>query len=130
MLNRFVTPDPETGIVLCPSEALQNSGPAQLFNVRYCGQPYTAFAVRFDGDVHAYVNRCSHVPMEMDYVPGQFFDITGRWLICATHGAMHAPQTGGCISGPCRSGLIKITTTEKDGLVRWHTAPQLEMTKD
>jgi nitrite reductase/ring-hydroxylating ferredoxin subunit len=96
------------------------------FDVVYCGQTCYAFAVRFYGTVHAYLNRCSHVPMEMDYQPNRFFDLTGQWLICATHGAMYRPETGECRAGPCRGGLVKIALSEQDGVVHWHTAHNLK----
>jgi hypothetical protein len=44
-----------------------------------------------EGQVHAYLNRCTHVAMEMDYQPNRFFDDTGHWLLCATHGAAYRP---------------------------------------
>jgi nitrite reductase/ring-hydroxylating ferredoxin subunit len=113
-------------MALCNSDVLVNSGAAAPFDVVYCGQTCMAFAIRYDGQVHAYLNRCSHVPMEMDYQPNQFFDLTGHWLICATHGATYSPKTGACRGGPCRGGLIKIETSESDGVVHWHTAQQLQ----
>ena len=112
-------------IALCKSDALVNSGEAQPFDVLYCGQSCLAFAIRYADQVHAYLNRCSHVPMEMDYQPNRFFDLTGHWLICATHGATSSPKTGACQGGPCRGGLVKIETSEIDGVVHWHTDPQL-----
>ncbi len=112
-------------IALCKSDALVNSGEAQPFDVLYCGQSCLAFAIPYADQVHAYLNRCSHVPMEMDYQPNRFFDLTGHWLICATHGATYSPQTGACQGGPCRGGLVKIETSEIDGVVHWHTDPQL-----
>ena len=114
-------------IPLCPSRTLENGGPAQAFWVRYCGRRQSAFAVRYAGEVVAYLNRCTHVPIEMDYQPGNFFDVTGQWLICATHGAMHAPLTGTCIGGPCRGGLVKIETSEYEGVVHWHTGPSIDI---
>ena len=113
-------------IPLCNSDALLDSGDAVPFDVIYCGQTCLAFAIRYEGTVHAYLNRCAHVPMEMDYQPNRFFDMTGHWLICATHGAMYSPQTGMCRAGPCRGGLIKIGLTEQSGVVRWHTAHNLK----
>jgi len=113
-------------VALCNSQALANSGEAVPFDVIYCGQTCLAFAIRYDDEVHAYLNRCSHVPMEMDYQPNRFFDLTGHWLICATHGATYSPKTGRCKGGPCRGALIKIDTSERDGVVHWHTAPQLQ----
>ncbi|MCO5102453.1 MAG: Rieske 2Fe-2S domain-containing protein [Burkholderiaceae bacterium] len=111
---------------LCASDALADSGAAVAFDVVYLGQACRAFAVRYQGQVQAYLNRCGHVPMEMDYVEGQFFDSTGHWLMCATHGAMYAPASGHCVAGPCRRGLVKITVSEQAGRVRWHTSPQLQ----
>jgi len=112
-------------IALCKSDVLVNSGDAVPFDVVYCGQTCLAFAIRYQGTVHAYLNRCSHVPMEMDYQPNRFFDLTGHWLICATHGATYSPKTGACQGGPCRGGLIKIQASESNGMVHWHTAQQL-----
>lgn len=111
---------------LCNSRDLQNSSLAVPFDVIYQGQTCTAFAIRYQGEVHAYLNRCTHVAMEMDYQPNQFFDLTGHWIICATHGAMYHPRTGQCRGGPCRGGLVKIAISEEDGVVCWHTAPNLQ----
>ena len=113
-------------IALCNSQDLVNSGTAVPFDVVYWGQTCYAFAVRYADQVQAYLNRCTHVPMEMDYQPNQFFDLTGHWLICATHGAMYSPTTGACRSGPCRGGLVKIAVSETDGVVHWHTAHNLK----
>jgi nitrite reductase/ring-hydroxylating ferredoxin subunit len=113
-------------LALCASADLANGGSAVPFDVVYGGQTCRAFAIRYQGEVHAYLNRCAHVAMEMDFQPNQFFDSSGDWLICATHGALYQPQTGQCRGGPCRSGLIKITLSERDGVVRWHTAPNLQ----
>ena len=113
-------------IALCPSSALVDSGLAVPFDVVFRGQTCRAFAIRYAGTVHAYLNRCSHVPMEMDFQPDRFFDFTGQWLVCATHGAMYAPDSGACIGGPCRGGLVRITLQERDGVVHWHTAHNLK----
>ena len=113
-------------ILLCNSADLADSGLAVPFDVMYAGQTCRAFAVRFEGQVQAYLNRCTHVAMEMDYQPDSFFDTEGRWLLCATHGATYAPETGECVGGPCRGGLVKITLSETDGVVHWHTAYNLK----
>ena len=113
-------------VFLCNSADLVNSGEAVPFYVVYCDQTCRAFAVRYRDQVHAYLNRCAHVSMEMDYQSNRFFDSTGHWLMCATHGATYQPQTGHCRSGPCRGGLIKIKLSENDGLVHWHTGRNLK----
>ena len=116
----------DQAIPLCNSQDLQDSGLAVPFDVVYAGQTCRAFAVRFEGQVQAYLNRCTHVAMEMDFQPDRFFDTEGRWLLCATHGATYAPQTGECVGGPCRGSLVKINLSESQGVVHWHTAYNLK----
>ena len=112
-------------IALCGSAALVERGCAVPFDVVFAGQTCRAFAVRFDAQVHAYLNRCTHVAMERDWQPNRVFDTTGQWLLCASHGAAYAPDTGACAGGPCRQGLVKITLSESDGVVYWHSAYNL-----
>ncbi len=112
----------DTSIALCNSRDLVEGSRAVPFDVLYAGQTCRAFAIRFEGVPHAYLNRCAHIPMEMDFQPDQFFDDSGRWLVCATHGATYNPESGDCAGGPCRSGLVKIALSERDGVVHWHTA--------
>lgn len=118
--------NPKPALDLCASEALAERGAAVAFDVVFEGRACRAFAVRFGGEAHAYLNRCGHMPMEMDYVEGQFFDSTGQWLMCATHGATYAPTSGKWLSGPCGHALIKIAVSEEAGRVHWHTSPQLQ----
>ncbi|MEO6625263.1 MAG: Rieske 2Fe-2S domain-containing protein [Burkholderiaceae bacterium] len=111
---------------LCNSADLRDGGLAVGFDVVYLGQSCRAFAIRYGGDVHAYLNRCSHVPMELDFQPDRFFDSTGHWLICSTHGATYHPATGQCSGGPCRGNLVRIDLLEQEGVVHWHTAHNLK----
>ena len=113
-------------IALCNAGDLQDGADAVPFDVIFQGQTCLAFAVRYAGCAHAYLNRCAHVPMEMDFQPNRFFDTTGHWLICATHGATYHPATGACLGGPCRGGLVKIALQEQGGVVHWHTAHNLK----
>jgi nitrite reductase/ring-hydroxylating ferredoxin subunit len=111
---------------LCPSHELLEGGLAVPFDVLYDGQDCRAFAVRSKGKVQAYLNRCTHIAMEMDYQPDRFFDEAGQWLMCATHGATYDPATGACVGGPCQGGLIKIELTERDAQVFWHPTHKLQ----
>jgi nitrite reductase/ring-hydroxylating ferredoxin subunit len=116
----------EQAIPLCPSRDLVDGGLGVPFDVIYAGQTCRAFAIRHEGQARAYLNRCSHVAMELDFQPNRFFDESGQYLICATHGAMFDPSTGHCKGGPGRGGLIPIAVSEVDGVVRWHTAYNLK----
>lgn len=114
------------GIALCSSADLVEGGLAVPFDVVYGGQTCRAFCVRFEGRVHAYLNRCTHVAMEMDFQPNRFYDLSGQFLLCATHGAAYRPDTGECSGGPCRGNLIRIEVSESGGKVHWHTAYNLQ----
>lgn len=112
--------------LLCNSHDLVEGGPAVPFDVVYAGQTCRAFAVRYRGEAHAYLNRCSHVAMELDWQPNRMFDATGQWLLCASHGAVYHPETGWCAGGPCRGGLVNIRVSENSGVVYWHCAYNLK----
>ena len=104
--------------LICPGTALVEGGQGWRFEVDGEGGKTPAFAVRYRGQVHAYLNRCAHVPMELDWKPGEFFDVTGLYLICTTHGALYDPATGICHGGRCdRRGLEKLPVVERNGEV-------------
>jgi nitrite reductase/ring-hydroxylating ferredoxin subunit len=65
------------------------------------GRTVRAFFVNHEGGHHASVNRCPHAGTTQDAWPNEFFTEDGRHLICATHGAVFAPDTGVCLDGPC-----------------------------
>jgi nitrite reductase/ring-hydroxylating ferredoxin subunit len=58
------------------------------------------FVINYHGHFHAYVNRCRHVPMAMDWVDNEFFAEQGRYLMCQTHNAYYDPASGECVAGP------------------------------
>ena len=103
---------------ICASSELANGGDGVRFELEHKGETVPAFAIRHGGRVYAYVNRCAHIAMELDWNPGKFFDTEGEYLICSTHGALYAPESGACRGGPCRgSGLIRLQVFESDGRV-------------
>jgi len=46
--------------LICASDALIDGGAGVRFEVRRAGGLLPAFAIRFRGSVHAYVNECRH----------------------------------------------------------------------
>ncbi len=107
----------DTGRVICASGDLAEAGRGVRFEVEFRGGLAAAFAVRHEGRVHAYLNRCSHVAMELDWQPGAFFDAEGRDLICSTHGAVYSASSGKCLGGPCSGPLVKLAVEERDGFI-------------
>lgn len=126
LLLRVMKPPQPDLHALCHSHDLVDGGLACPFDVVYSGQTCRAFAIRYQGVVHAYLNRCSHVAMEMDWRPNHFFDLTGHRLVCASHGALFRPDTGACVGGPGRGPLIKIEVLEHDGVVFWRSQYNLQ----
>jgi nitrite reductase/ring-hydroxylating ferredoxin subunit len=106
---------------LCASDALAERGRAFVWDLLHRGQPARAFALRFDGRVVAYLNRCAHVPTEMDWQEGEFLDMDRRWILCSIHGASYEPADGRCVGGPCGRGrLTPIGVGERGGQVYWY----------
>lgn len=88
------------------------------FEVVWRGAVEPAFAVRYRGNVRAFLNRCAHVPVELDWERGNFFDLTKHYLVCAVHGAHYEPVSGRCALGPCRgASLVVLAAHERDGKV-------------
>jgi nitrite reductase/ring-hydroxylating ferredoxin subunit len=103
---------------ICASGELVEGGDGVRFEVEWDGETAPAFAIRHGGRAYGYLNRCAHIAMELDWKPGKFFDTDGEYLICSTHGALYAPETGACRGGPCRgAGLVSLTVFEADGQV-------------
>ena len=105
--------------LICRSDQLVERGKGWRFEIETSdGTAVPAFAVRYRGKVYAYLNRCAHVGVQMDWAEGEFFDVSGLYLVCATHGAAYLPETGRCASGPCRGGRLQpLEVTEADGAV-------------
>jgi nitrite reductase/ring-hydroxylating ferredoxin subunit len=106
---------------LCRSDELIERGNGVVFDVMLWRQPARAFALRIDGAVVAYINRCAHVPTELDWNPGEFLDAERTTIVCAVHGAQYAPASGHCLGGPCGRGrLMPVTVSESGGQVSWY----------
>jgi len=103
--------------LICRGSELVDAGDGARFEVYCGGQSAQAFAVRYDGKVYAYLNRCAHMAMELDWVRGKFFDGDGLLLVCSTHGALYEPSSGRCLAGPCANGLVPVAVEERDGMV-------------
>jgi nitrite reductase/ring-hydroxylating ferredoxin subunit len=110
--------------LICPSTDLNEAGDGVRFEVEVNGKSEPAFVVRYQGRAYAYLNRCAHMPMELDWKPGKFFDVWGMHLICSTHGACYAPDTGKCVAGPCfEEGLVPLAVEERDGNIFLRDGP-------
>ncbi|MDB5821151.1 MAG: 2Fe-2S ferredoxin [Rhizobacter sp.] len=114
-------------VQLCLSSRLREKGNAHTFDVLHDKQPLHAFALRFDGQVVAYLNRCVHVAAEMEWQPDEFLDSRKQWILCSLHGAAYEPLTGKCGAGPCgRGSLTRVQVQEEDGQVYWLPSAEIQ----
>ena len=118
------------GRLICPSRALVDGGDAVRFSVTHDGERAPAFVVRYRNEVHAYLNRCAHRGLTLDWDPGRVFDRHRRYLICAVHGASYEPATGACVGGPCNGGLVKLSVIEKNSAVYLASGDASESIRD
>lgn len=94
---------------LCALDALTDPGCLGF-------EPYGVFVVRRGAQVFAYLNRCPHRGIALEWVADQFLDTEQRLIQCATHGALFRIETGECIAGPCTGQrLTPVSVTIKQG---------------
>ncbi len=102
--------------LICAGRDLAERGDGVRFEIERDGEIAAAFAIRCGGRAYAYLNRCGHIAMELDWKQGKFFDADGEYLICSTHGALFKPENGACRGGPCGgAGLVALEVFEVDG---------------
>lgn len=105
---------------ICMSSEVLEGGKGVRFPVLAFGDQAVGFVVRWNRQVHGYLNRCAHIPVELDWNAGDFFESSGLYLMCATHGALYAPDTGRCLGGPCKGGKLRtIAIQEVDDRLYW-----------
>lgn len=76
-------------------------------------------AVRRAGRVHAYLNRCPHRRVQLEWHPDQFLDASASLIECATHGALFLIESGECIAGPCAGKSLSAIECGEDAQGIW-----------
>jgi nitrite reductase/ring-hydroxylating ferredoxin subunit len=117
-------------VFICSSDALVDGGVGVRFPVLAFGDEATGFVVRHGGKVYGYLNRCAHIPVELDWFKGEFFESNKLHLMCSTHGAIYAPESGVCTGGPCRGGRLRaIAVRESADGVYWQPDQHFQLPK-
>ena len=106
--------------VLADAAALRD-GDGVRFRVTLDGVERDAFAVRWRGDVRAFVNACRHQSLPLDFGDAHFFDDEFDALVCVHHGARYRPDTGACVEGPCEGARLTPLALEPRGRELWCT---------
>ena len=92
-----------------------HEGEATLLSVLIDGLEDEIILVRTEGGHLAYINRCRHISVPLDYGDGEVFDETGKLFQCRTHGALYRIEDGRCVAGPCSGASLKpVEIVEKE----------------
>ncbi|WP_275667846.1 Rieske (2Fe-2S) protein [Marinobacter salexigens] len=77
--------------------------------------PLTGFVFLDGATPRAYLNRCPHMGVELNWKPGRFMDSDNLFLQCSTHGALFKPKDGECIAGPCQGDALTALDLQESG---------------
>jgi nitrite reductase/ring-hydroxylating ferredoxin subunit len=90
-------------------------GASKKFRMRRGEFEVEGLLVNYQGRYYAYVNRCPHIGISLDWIDNQFFTRDQRYLMCANHGAVFEPPTGECVWGPCVGTALQDLALEIEG---------------
>ncbi|MFP6560421.1 Rieske (2Fe-2S) protein [Paraburkholderia sp. B3] len=79
-------------------------GGAKVIDSAEAGVPVVI--VRRGEAVWAYVNRCPHFSVPLDFEPGEISCYRAQVLMCAHHSALFRFEDGRCIDGPCTGSAL------------------------
>lgn len=86
--------------MLCTLAELEETG-SRGFAVGEGDWPLRGFVVMTLKGVAAYVNYCPHAGHPLNFRPNRFLTPDGALILCGSHGALFARDTGLCVLGPC-----------------------------
>ena len=88
------------------------------FSFKVNGFGVEGFVFFYKGKWRAYLNRCRHVTLPLDFGDNDFFSADRKFLVCKNHGAMYRPEDGECVAGPCAGlSLEPLPVILKDGKI-------------
>ena len=89
------------GTIVCNVRDLEATG-SRGFRIGEGDWPRRGFVVAVpEGGVRAYENTCPHAGHPLDLQPHRFLTAERELIICASHGALFALDSGLCVAGPC-----------------------------
>ncbi len=87
-------------------------------------EDYKLLAIRRQGEVFIYKNRCPHRGIPLERQPDQFLDSSASLIQCATHGALFLIENGECVAGPCEGQSLTGLDCHEDAQGIWVTLPE------
>lgn len=86
--------------VLCRASDLAATGATGIETLTETCE-HGIFIVKHGDCFYAYLNRCPHARLPLNWLPDRFLDHEERYIQCANHGARFNIEDGGCVAGPC-----------------------------
>jgi nitrite reductase/ring-hydroxylating ferredoxin subunit len=107
-------------IALCELDSLDVDRGTRGIEIEHQGHHLSIVLVRVDDQVYAYLNRCPHTGVELNWLPDQFLDLDRSFLQCATHDARFRIEDGLCVAGPCVGDSLEPLKVEiRNSTVYW-----------
>jgi len=91
---------------ICSVEAFPASN-GFSFRIPVAKDDLDGFIIRWQDNWYAYLNRCPHTGVSLNWSADQFFDLDERFIQCGMHGALFEPSSGLCIHGPCLGDSLR-----------------------
>lgn len=80
----------------------------------FCVEDMQLFAVRKEGEVFVYRNRCPHRGVPLEWQADKFLDPSASLIQCARHGALFLIESGECVAGPCEGDSLQVINSKED----------------
>ncbi len=80
-------------------------------------------AIRHQGELYLYQNRCPHRGIGLEWTPDRFLDPDKNFIQCASHGALFRIESGLCVAGPCNGQSLTVVDYRLDGDEIWIATP-------
>lgn len=88
------------------------------FSIIHNNETLDFFIVRIKDSIYAYINRCPHTGVNLEWMPDKFMDLGKTAIQCSTHGARFRIDNGYCIYGPCMGqSLEKLELQVRDNMI-------------
>lgn len=86
--------------ILCNISEIPDPG-SKAFQLEDKGVTLDIFVVHKNAGFNAFVNRCPHTGVNLEWQEDRFLDLDHAFIQCATHDALFEIDNGRCIHGPC-----------------------------
>lgn len=79
----------------------------RAFELQQDSRKYNIVVIPTSNGPVAYINRCPHTGVNLEWMPDRFLDRGGDFIQCATHGAKFRIHDGYCVFGPCAGDSLQ-----------------------